>query len=51
MANIKIPDLTEATNIQGSDLLILEQETGTNKVEIENLFKGGSGIGISGNEI
>lgn len=51
MANIKIPDLTEATNIQGRDLLILEQETGTNKVEIENLFKGGSGIGISGNEI
>lgn len=51
MANIKIPDLSSATNVQGSDLLVLEQAGGTAKVEVKDLFRGGAGINISGNQI
>lgn len=38
MANIKIPDLSSATNVQGSDLLVLEQTGGTAKLKLEDLF-------------
>lgn len=39
MADIKIPELPEATTLQDSDLFILEQGTGTKKVTKEKLLE------------